>query len=51
MSVANERICSTDVVICMISRDSTYLMEGSSEILPVIVCLPKVFELLLSKTV
>lgn len=36
----------------MMSADSTYLMEGSSEILPVIVSrLPKLFELLLSKVV
>lgn len=43
--MADEHICSREVVIWV----STYLMEGSSEMLPVIVSLPKLFELLLSK--
>lgn len=43
--MADENIYSREVVIWA----STYLMEGSSEMLPVIVSLPKLFELLLSK--
>lgn len=43
--MADENICSREVVIWA----STYLMEGSSEMLPVFVSLPRLFELLLSK--
>lgn len=43
--MANESICSAEAVIWMMSRDRTYLMEGRSEIVPVIVNLPNLFEL------
>lgn len=43
--MADENIYSREVVIWA----STYLMEGSSEMPPVIVSLPKLFELLLSQ--
>lgn len=43
--MADENICSREVVILV----STYLIEGSSEMLPVIISLPKLFELVLSK--
>lgn len=33
VSMANESFCSAEIVTWMMSRDSTYLMEGSSEIL------------------
>lgn len=43
--MADENICSREVVIWV----SPYLMEGSSEMLPVTASLPKQFEPVLSK--
>lgn len=51
VSMANESICSAEAVIWMMSRDRTYLMEGHSEIVPVIVNLPNLFELQVSRIV